>query len=275
MNTPGTWERGHLVFDPARPGAFVVRVGGTDQSYLDPADPTHLEFDYLARLADLIDGWRPPPTRIRALHVGGAGMSLPRWLAATRPTSAQVVLEPDAALVAEVRAAFPLPPHSGIKVREVDGRRGYQGVRDDSRDLIVVDAFAGARVPADLTTVEAFAELARIADDGALVCLNLGDRAPFAYSRRVAAGLRACFAHVLVAAQPATWRGRRYGNVLLAASDAAFPDDAERRLGADQFGYRAHLGRRFRSWLGGAAPFTDADASESPPPDEGSGRWIV
>ena len=41
--------------DPHTPGAWVVRVGGADQSWVHPTDPTRLEFDYMQRLADLID----------------------------------------------------------------------------------------------------------------------------------------------------------------------------------------------------------------------------
>ena len=44
-----------LVQDPARPGAYLVRIGGTDQSYVDLADPLRLEFDYVQRIADVVD----------------------------------------------------------------------------------------------------------------------------------------------------------------------------------------------------------------------------
>ena len=79
-----------LVPDREVRGAFFVRVGGTDQSFVDPADPTRLEFDYAQRMADVIDTIAPAGERIRVVHVGGAGMSLPRYVAATRPRSAQI-----------------------------------------------------------------------------------------------------------------------------------------------------------------------------------------
>ncbi len=82
------------------------------------------------------------------LHVGGAGLTLPRYVAATRPGSWQVVLEPDAALTARVRAELPLPRRSGIRVRAQDGRTGLAAVRDDAVDLVVVDAFDDGEVPA-------------------------------------------------------------------------------------------------------------------------------
>ena len=88
-----------------------------------------------------------PGTPLRAVHLGGAGLTLPRYVAATRPTSWQVVLEPDGPLTELVRRELPLPRRSGIKVREVDGRTGVAALRDDAAQLVVVDAFADARVP--------------------------------------------------------------------------------------------------------------------------------
>ena len=87
-----------LVPDPDHAGAYTVRVGDTDQSWVDPGDPTRLEFDYMQRIGDVLDTIAPAGERMRVVHVGGAGMSLARYVAATRPTSAQIVLEPDAEL---------------------------------------------------------------------------------------------------------------------------------------------------------------------------------
>ena len=141
-----------LVEDPARPGAYLVRIGGTDQSYVDLADPLRLEFDYVQRIADVVDEIAPDGERIRIVHIGGAALTLPRYVTATRPSSAQIVLEPDEELTRLVREHLPLPRQSGIKIRAVDGRAGIAAMRDGFADLVIVDAFAGARVPAELTT---------------------------------------------------------------------------------------------------------------------------
>jgi len=98
-----------LVPDREVPGAYFVRVDGTDQSFVDPADPLRLEFDYVQRIAEVIDTMAPKGERIRVIHIGGAGMTLPRYVAATRPTSAQTVFEPDEALTEQIRATIPLP----------------------------------------------------------------------------------------------------------------------------------------------------------------------
>ena len=44
-----------LVPDPARRAAYLLRVGGTDQSYVDLDDPLRLEFDYVQRIADVVE----------------------------------------------------------------------------------------------------------------------------------------------------------------------------------------------------------------------------
>ncbi|MGB0191567.1 MAG: spermidine synthase, partial [Nocardioides sp.] len=116
-------------------GGHVVLVDGRAQSHVDLADPTRLAFDYVRRMGDVIDALGDPGAPVRAIHVGGAGMTLPRYLAATRPGSRQTVLEPDEELTALVRRDIPLPPRSGIKVRPVDGRAGLVDLPDGRADL--------------------------------------------------------------------------------------------------------------------------------------------
>ena len=42
------------------PRGYVVRVGGRDQSYVDLDDPVHLAFDYVRRMADVVDAIAEP-----------------------------------------------------------------------------------------------------------------------------------------------------------------------------------------------------------------------
>ena len=101
-----------LMPDLAYQRAFTLRVGRTDQSYVDLDDPLRLEFDYVQRLVDVLDNVAERQ-RLRVIHVGGAAMTLPRYVAATRPNSAQIVLEPDTELTAFVRRHLPLRPAAG------------------------------------------------------------------------------------------------------------------------------------------------------------------
>lgn len=253
--------------DPDRPGSWIVRVGATDQSHVDPERPTLLEFDYMQRIAEALDAYGEPGERIRVVHVGGAGMSLPRYVAATRPTSAQIVLEPDAELTAEVRDKAPLPRRSGVKVRPVDGRAGIADMPSGYADVVILDAFAGARVPAELATVEFFADVQRVLVAGGLFLANVTDGGTLDWARRAAAGLAATWPQAAVSAEPSTWRGRRFGNVLLYGSGAPLPVRALARAAAGAvFAYRIIDEEELVDWCAGARPFTDADAQASPEP---------
>ena len=149
-----------------RPGSFVLRMSGMGQSYVDLEDPTRLVFEYVRRIGDVIDVSAPAGEPVRVVHVGGAGLTLARYVATTRPRSPQVVLEPSAAVTDLVRQELPLPRQSGIKVRPVDGRAGIAALRDEHAELVVVDAFADARVPGELVTAAFFADVARVARAG-------------------------------------------------------------------------------------------------------------
>ncbi|HMI33166.1 MAG TPA: fused MFS/spermidine synthase [Propionibacteriaceae bacterium] len=259
-----------MVPDLAYQRAFTLRVGRTDQSYVDLDDPLRLEFDYVQRLADIVDSVASPGQRIRVVHVGGAGMTLPRYLAATRPTSAQVVLEPDIELTAFIRRRLPLPAGSGIKVRDTDGRRGIAELRDGYADLMIIDAFVGARVPADLTTGDFLADARRVLSDHGVIIINLTDRGPLGYAKRVLAGVRPAFPYVLLCTEASTLKGRRFGNVIIAGAATPLPYSAiAERAGRPPFPYRVLHGARVRQLVADSMPFSDEDAEESPEPGRG------
>ncbi|MDR1833127.1 MAG: fused MFS/spermidine synthase, partial [Propionibacteriaceae bacterium] len=234
-------------------------------SYVSP-DPLYLEFEYVQRIAQVLDQAAPEGERLRVVHVGGAGMTLARYVAATRPTSAQIVLEPDAALTEEVRAAIPLPRNSGVKVRAQDGRTGLAAMPDDYADVIIIDAFAGAQVPGELATLECFRQAARVLVPGGTLAMNMTDSAPFAWSRRTLAGIAAVFGKAGVMAEPTTLKGRRFGNLVAAAGSRVDFARLERGCALSVFPFRLLRGSALERWIGAAAPFTDADTGPSPDP---------
>lgn len=248
-----------------RAGAFVLRMDGRDQSLVDLDDPGRLAFDYVRRIGDVLDTWGEPGEPVRVLHVGGAAMTLPRYVAHTRPRSAQVVLEPAAEVTDLVRRELPLPPRSGIKVRPVDGRTGLAAFRDGAVDVIVVDAFVDGRVPGGLVTVDCAADCARVLTADGLLLLNLVDAAPFAWTRRVVAAVRTALPTQLLGAEAATLRGRRPGNLLLVAGRSSVPSSALRaRAASGPAPYRVLAGGQVSDTLGGGVPFTDDDTAPSP-----------
>lgn len=254
-------------------GAFVVRTGATQQSWVDPDDPLRLEFEYVQRIAETLRATvlrRPVQERLRVVHLGGGGMTLPRWVAAVRPGTAQVVCEPDRDLLDEVRRKLPLGRRSGIKVREVDGRSGLAAMPGEYADAVIVDAFDGLHVPGSLATTEFFADVRRVLrSDGALI-MNLADEAPFGWSRACVAGIAAHFRHLLVTAETSVWKGRRYGNFVVAAGQLPLPVEAlESAARQALFGYRAVAGAALRRWVGAARPFTDEAPRDSYGPASG------
>lgn len=260
------------VVEGDRAGSWLVRVGGRDQSLVDLVEPTRLAFDYVRRTGDVVDALAAPGDPLRVVHVGGAGLTLPRYVAVTRPRSWQVVLEPDEELTARVREDLPLPRRSGVRVRPVAGRPGLEALRGAGADLVVVDAYADGEVPADLVTVEALAVVTEVlAPTGALVA-NLSDRAPFALVRDVLAALPPPLDRVVLGAEPATLRGRRGGNVLLVASaDARAAEGLASGAASGVAPYRVLAGRAVADSFGGGRARHDADAR--PGPGTGSAGW--
>jgi hypothetical protein len=256
-----------LVPDRAYARAYTLRVGRTDQSYVDLDDPRRLEFDYLQRMADVVDCAAEPGRPLRVVHVGGAAMTLARYIAATRRHSAQLVLEPDAELTAFVRAHLPLPKRSDITVRAVDGRTGVAALRNGHAELLILDAFVGARVPAEVTTVEFFRDVRRVLADTGIVLINVTDQGPLTYARRVLAGVAASFPHRVLCAEPSTLRGRRFGNVIMVGSARVLPvAEIAERAGRGPYPYRVLHGARLGQLMTGVAPFTSADEQLSPEP---------
>lgn len=201
-----------------REGSLVtVVLDGHPQSAVDPEDPGRLEFEYVQHLALCVDALAAPGP-LRVTHIGGAGLTLARWVQHTRPGSPQLVLEPDAVLTDAVRRELPLPRRHRIRVRPVDGLEGLTGLKDASADVVVLDAYAEGRVPPALGTLEWFTGVARVLAPGGVLLANLADQPGMRYAGRVALGARQAVGHVAVVALHEVLKGRRFGNLVLVAS---------------------------------------------------------
>jgi SAM-dependent methyltransferase len=254
-----------LIADADRAGGWMVLIGDIRQSYVDLDDPTYLDFEYMQTIAVLIAALPEGPLAIT--HVGGGACTLARYLAAVRPGSSQIVLEPDAAMTALIRARLPLPRGSRIRIRATDGRTGMAALRDASADVVILDAFADGHVPESLTTVEFMTDVARVLRPAGLFVANIADGPPVQYTRRVSATLLAAMPHALVAAPPGVLGARRFGNVVLAASPSPLPMAEIRRASAGgPFPMTVFSGRTLVGFLGGARPLTDAEPMTSPEP---------
>ncbi|QOC92893.1 spermidine synthase [Micromonospora craniellae] len=259
-----------LAPDPDRPGGWTLLLDGAPQSHVDLSDPTHLEFEYVRRLAAATDLVAPAGTPLRVLHLGGGALTLPRYVAATRPGSVQRVVEVDGALVDLVRRELPWRPDPRLKVRVGDARAVLAAGRDAGYDVIVADVFAGSRTPARLTSVEFATEVARVLRPDGWYLANVADGPPLRYARGQVATVRELLPRACLVADAAVLRGRRYGNLVLVAGRQEPPVAAlTRRAAGDWFPGRVLAGADLDRFSAGAPVVRDSDASDSTPPPPG------
>ncbi|MGV9212037.1 spermidine synthase [Micromonospora sp. RB23] len=259
-----------LAPSPDRPGSWTLLLDGAPQSHVDLNDPTHLEFEYVRRLAAALDLVAPPGEPLRVLHLGGGALTLPRYVSATRPGSTQRVSEVDGALVELVRRVLPWPTDPRLRVRVQDARAVLASTRDASYDVVVADVFAGARTPAHLTSVEYAAEVARVLRPAGWLLANLADGPPLRYARSQVATVRSVLPEACLVGDAGVLRGRRYGNLVLVAGRTTPPVPAlTRRAAGDWFPGRVVAGDELDRFASGAAVVRDADATGSDPPPPG------
>jgi spermidine synthase len=259
-----------LLADADRDGSWVLLVDDTPQSHVDLDDPTHLEFEYVRRMGHVLDLAAEPGTPLDVVHLGGGALTLPRYVAVTRPGSRQRVVEVDQPLTDLVREHLPLPRGARIRVRADDARVGLAALHTAGADVVICDVFAGARTPAHLTTAEFAAEAHRVLRPGGSYIANVADGPPLRFARGQVATLRSVFRHVCLLAEPGTLRGRRFGNLVAVASDAELPiDEFLRRCARDPMPSRVVYDEDLDRFAGTAQPIRDADAVPSPEPPAG------
>ena len=254
-----------LVPDGDRRSAWTLHVDGTPQSHVDLADPTHLEFEYVRRMATAIDLAAPAGEPLRVLHLGGGALTLARYVAATRPGSPQRVVEIDGEMVELIRRSLPWDRKAKIRVRVADAREVVTGATTGGYDLVLLDVFAGARTPAHLASLEFFTEVARVLAPGGRLVANVADGPPLKYARAQVATIRAVLPEACLVADAGVLRGRRFGNLVVVAGRTPPPvAELTRRAAGDWFPGRVETDlARFAS---GVPPVTDSSAVASPKP---------
>ncbi|MFD5518924.1 spermidine synthase [Streptomyces sp. NPDC127066] len=260
-----------LMPDVDRERAWLLTVDGAPQSYVDLDEPTHLEFEYTRRLGHVLDTVAEPGRALDVLHLGGGALTLPRYVAATRPGSRQDVIEADRGLLAMIGECLPVPGGAGIALHRADARAWIEAAAPDSADILIADVFGGSRVPAHLTSTAYASAAERVLRPDGVYLANLADAAPFAFLRSQLATFSTVFEEIALIAEPGVLRGRRFGNAVLVASHHPFDTGAlARRTAADAFPARVEHGPALRDFIGGAAPVRDEDAVPSPEPPGGS-----
>lgn len=250
---------------------YELVVDGTPQSHVDLDDPTHLHFEYVVRIGAVLDQLAAPGAPLTAVHLGAGALTIPRYIEATRPGSRQQVIELEAPLVALVREQLPLPRGAAIRVRIGDARAGVgrlPGALVGSCDIIVSDVYSGAQTPAHLTSVEFYRELSALLSPAGVLLVNVADGPGLAFARRQVATIAHVLPEVALLADTQVLKGRRFGNLVIAASASPLPTDwLPRMLAAGPHPAKIAQGSEVTAFAQGARIVTDADAVASPKPD--------
>ncbi|WP_129660075.1 spermidine synthase [Rothia uropygialis] len=232
--------------DTFHPNAWMLKINGVQSSHVVVGEPQELAFEYMRWIASAANHFidrHLESSKLRMTHLGGGACSMARYFASVYPQSRHTVVELDGKLAASVREWFDIPRAPTVKIRVGEAREVTESFVEGSRDVVLRDVFAGAKTPSPLTTVEFFEHVHRSLSPGGLYLANCGDTRELVGARSEIAGLSEVFAHVACIADPPMLKGRRYGNIILLASDTPFPD----ALDPDAAGLAREL-------LGGAVP---------------------
>lgn len=263
----------NLETDRWNPARVELVVDGTPQSSVNLDDPSDLAFEYVARIGHVIDLLGEPREPITAVHFGAGALTLPRYVDWTRPGSRQQVVELEPELVDLVRSRLPLPPRASIRIRYGDAREVAERMPPGivgAADLVVVDVFAGATIPAPVTTVEFYRLAARLLNEHGVLAVNVADGAGLRFARGQLATVRSVLPDTAVIAEPQVLKGRRFGNlVIVGARDAGVLDWLPRLVAAGPHPARSVAGDELTELIAGAEAVTDATAVGSPDPGRG------
>jgi MFS family permease len=244
-----TYHCANVVTDPGRASGRMLVLEELRHSYVDLADPRHLEFDYVRWIGDAIDA--VPAGPLEAVFLGGGGFTLPRYLSATRPGSRSRVLEVDGDLVDLARARLGLRTGPALRVRVGDARVTLRDEPEGSADVVVGDAFGGRSIPWHLATTEFARDIRRVLRPGGLYALNVIDHGPLSLLRAEAATLLEVFDDVRLVTHPEPG-----GNFVFLASPVPLAGD----VSSTARGARTLDRPAVEELAGDAAPLRDEDA---------------
>ncbi len=251
-----TSERIEFESDVFSPTGLTLLVDGSAQSHVDRDDPARLFFEYVRRIAHVLDAAADAGEPIRVLHLGGGAFTLPRYVAATRPGSTQLVVEHDAELVAVVLDRLPLPAGADIEILVGDARSAVVGLGTHPPfHVVVVDLYTGLDAPGFVDEPGFMAECLRLAGSDGLVVLNVADAPGLTRLRAQARALARAdpAAELLVAGDPSMLSGAEEGNAVLVAGPGGLaPRVVDRLAAAGPFPVAVLSGHRLDAALWGA-----------------------
>lgn len=224
------WLRGvgaHAAVEPDAfvEGAWILSIGGAEQSHVDLGHPERVFYAYLRRVANVVDAVAPAGAPIRALHLGAGALTLARYIQATRPGSVQTAVELERELADFVLEHLPLPEGTDLETVIGDARWQLPSVvARGPYDVIVLDVFSGPDAPEHLADAGFYAEAAELLAPGGALAVNIGDEPPLALVRSQLAAMRSVLAEVAILTEPDMLTARFPGNVVAVALRGAWPE---------------------------------------------------
>ncbi|MEA5456576.1 fused MFS/spermidine synthase [Sinomonas sp. JGH33] len=229
----GAGTHAEIAPDPLIDGAFVLSIGGAEQSHVDLARPDHVFYAYLRRMANVLDLLAPPGAPLRVLHLGAGALTLVRYVEATRPGSRQAAVELERELLGFVLERLPLPIGTQLAVRIGDARGELPAFSGEPRfDAVVLDVFSGPEAPAHIAHRDFYAECAALLSPRGAMLVNIGDDPPLTLVRSQLAAMRTVFREVAALSEPEMFEARYPGNIVAVGLSAPWPDGWSEALAA-------------------------------------------
>jgi MFS family permease len=200
---------------PDVPTGRILRLDTLSHSYVDLADPTRLGFRYQRVAAAALKARFGPTAAVDVLHLGGGGFAFPRFVAETRPGSANRWRSGSSSKTRLAEEQLDLDPNL-VHVDTGDARPAVAGVPDRSLDAIVADTFGSLDPPWHLATREAVEQVRRTLREDGIYIVDVVDSGSLSFVRAEAATLRRTFAHVIAVRAPV---GESPANTVLIAAD--------------------------------------------------------
>ncbi|ADD40408.1 spermidine synthase [Stackebrandtia nassauensis] len=209
-----------IIADPHRELGRFLEVGGFAQSYVKLDEPTFLWADYSMWVATVIDTVGAKDAPLRVLHLGGGGMTLPRYVHGVRPNAIQTVVEMDGPLVEFVREHLPLPEGSRVDIVVGDAVEVLAGLPDAEFDIVISDVYAANQTPRGTACLEYAQQLSRVLRPEGTCVVNVLDVEGLVMTRLHAAALNTVFEDLCVVSAH-TPNVKRFLNIVMAATNSA------------------------------------------------------
>ena len=225
----GSGQHASIEPDGWTEGAYILSIGGAEQSHVNLAEPGEIFYEYLRRIGHVVDLAAPPAEPIKALHLGAGALTLARYIQATRPGSVQYAVEQERELLDFVLQQLPLPAGTELTTLIGDARYALADLPAGLVfDVVILDIFSGPDAPEHIACTEFYSEAAAKLAPGGVLIVNVGDEPGLTLVRSQTAALRRAMAalsgDVAAVAESGMFSGRYPGNIILVGTTFPWPD---------------------------------------------------